>query len=289
MNPDLPAGDPGAPMEERSLIKIFGSRTQADVAVSELEARGIECWTTTDDAGGMLPNLTAPGGVKLFVRKTDAEAAAALLDVPGVPGKFTGVKPASPNHVISTLATLFLGFVAGVGICVVYSALPASHKGTHVYYSSFGGGHNNKELIYENGYLSKVYKDRNGDGKWDYWAQYDKDGREESMSEDNNFDGKPDEFWYYTNEQPVRMQKDTYFSGVPDETVYYKNGLPAQTDWIPNGSTSITKRCLFTNAVLYQVLRDTAGHGYFDQQVIYNAFDDPIATNSVNLPITPSP
>jgi hypothetical protein len=36
-----------------------------------------------DDGGGMLPNLAAPGGVRLLVRASDATAALALLAEPG--------------------------------------------------------------------------------------------------------------------------------------------------------------------------------------------------------------
>jgi uncharacterized membrane protein YvbJ len=61
-------------------IRIFSSHDTAELARSNLEARGIECWVNADDCGGMYPNLTAPGGVRLVVRASDAEAAMALLN-----------------------------------------------------------------------------------------------------------------------------------------------------------------------------------------------------------------
>ncbi|MGH7952187.1 MAG: hypothetical protein ACREFE_09745 [Limisphaerales bacterium] len=63
-------------------IRIFSSHTSADLAAANLEAHGIECWLNADDCGGMYPNLTVTGGVRLVVRASDAEAAMALLNVP---------------------------------------------------------------------------------------------------------------------------------------------------------------------------------------------------------------
>jgi Putative prokaryotic signal transducing protein len=60
-------------------IQTFGSREAAELAASNLRAHGIECWIQADDCGGMLPNLSAAGGVQLLVRDSDTEAALALL------------------------------------------------------------------------------------------------------------------------------------------------------------------------------------------------------------------
>jgi len=47
-------------------IHIFSSHDTAELARSNLEAHGIKCCVNADDCGGMYPNLTAPGGVRLF-------------------------------------------------------------------------------------------------------------------------------------------------------------------------------------------------------------------------------
>src|SRR5882757_11047126 len=60
-------------------LRIFSSHDTANIARSNLEAHGIECWINSEDASGMLPNLTAPGGVRLSVRASAAEAAMPLL------------------------------------------------------------------------------------------------------------------------------------------------------------------------------------------------------------------
>lgn len=60
-------------------IRIFTSHESADIAAANLRAHDIECWTMSDDAGGILPNLTAPAGVRLIVNKADAGEALELL------------------------------------------------------------------------------------------------------------------------------------------------------------------------------------------------------------------
>lgn len=61
-------------------IRTFTSHHAANIARSNLEAHGIGCWINADDCGGWYTNLTAPGGVRLLVRASDAEAAIALLN-----------------------------------------------------------------------------------------------------------------------------------------------------------------------------------------------------------------
>lgn len=60
-------------------IKIFGSRTEAEIAKSALTARHIDSYLDTDDAGGMVPSL--PEGVRLYVKKGDALKAKELLHI----------------------------------------------------------------------------------------------------------------------------------------------------------------------------------------------------------------
>lgn len=62
------------------VIRNFSSQDTAELAAANLEAHGIEYWVNADDCGGMYPNLTAAGGVRLLVRASDAEAAIALLN-----------------------------------------------------------------------------------------------------------------------------------------------------------------------------------------------------------------
>lgn len=77
---------------KRITIRTFASHESADLAAANLEAHGIECWVNADDCGGWYSNLTAPGGVRLLVRVTDAEAAIALLNVEISPAEINRIE-----------------------------------------------------------------------------------------------------------------------------------------------------------------------------------------------------
>lgn len=64
------------------VVRTFGNREAANLAVAQLEANGIAAWITADDGGGLLPNLALAQGVSVFVSESDAEAARELLSLP---------------------------------------------------------------------------------------------------------------------------------------------------------------------------------------------------------------
>ena len=67
------------------LIHTYGSRFEADIAKSALEAAGIGALVRADDAGGFRPSLWVGTGVQLFVADVDAERAAEILDTTAHP------------------------------------------------------------------------------------------------------------------------------------------------------------------------------------------------------------
>jgi hypothetical protein len=72
-------------MSEGELVVVhtFGSRPEADLAKSALDAAGIDAIIQADTAGGMRPHLAfAGGGFQVVVRAEDAAAARDILDLP---------------------------------------------------------------------------------------------------------------------------------------------------------------------------------------------------------------
>lgn len=67
--------------EEPELVTVrtFTNDLEANVAKGALEAFGIDCMLSRDDAGGQRPHLAFSGGVRLLVRAEDAERAAEVL------------------------------------------------------------------------------------------------------------------------------------------------------------------------------------------------------------------
>ena len=65
---------------ELVVVRTFLDRIEADLAVSALEAAGIDAMVRGDDAGGVQPGLWEGNGVDVIVRSEDADAAREVLD-----------------------------------------------------------------------------------------------------------------------------------------------------------------------------------------------------------------
>ena len=61
------------------VVHTFPNEVAAHVARVSLDAHGIEAILLSDDAGGMLPTLQFLHGVRLAVRRADAELARRVL------------------------------------------------------------------------------------------------------------------------------------------------------------------------------------------------------------------
>jgi len=269
-------------------IRVFTSHDAAEVAATNLEAHGIQCWLNSDDAGGMLPNLTAPGGVRLLVRAADAVAAIALLDAQVSPREINQIETeavaAAPPETVppkklalgQIMFSAVIGVILGVMLCLLYQR--ANNLGTKTYYHYTADGKRDEAWIYRDGHLVELMKDRNLDGAWDQWIYYEH-GRVVRSELDNNFDGKPDEIWTYSNGFPVALEKDNDFNGIPDEFCTYKFGILQQVDMRPNGAKFATQRWIYQNGVLVEILRGGDSNGNFKEVVRYDPFFNPISTN----------
>jgi hypothetical protein len=158
-------------------IRIFGSHDAAELARSNLESHGIGCWVNADDCGGMYPNLTAAGGVRLLVRVSDAEAAIALLNAQASPAEINQIETeavisAPPETVpLKKLAwgQILFGIVIGLILCLLYEW--ANNFRTKTYYHH-ANGKVDKMWVYRNERLAEFSEDRNLDGVWDHWVHY---------------------------------------------------------------------------------------------------------------------
>jgi hypothetical protein len=266
-------------------IRIFTSHEAANLAAANLQAHGIHCWINADDGGGMLPNLAAPGGVRLLVQASDAAAASAILteqisaaeisaqneNEAGIPSTAT----AAPRKKFAP-GQIFLGIVAGVLLCLLYQWY--GHFGKKINYHYTKDGKADEARIYSDGHQVEFKRDRNLDGAWDEWAYYE-NGRIATLKIDNNFDGKPDEICTYSNGTLITMEKDTDFNGTPDMFCTYKYGVVQQVDIMPNGAKYATQRHLYQNGVLVEILREGDAAGNFKEVVRYDPFFNPISTN----------
>ena len=68
------------------VVHSFGSRPEADMAVSALEAAGFDAMVQSDTGGGMRPSIAWAGvGFQVLVREEDLTAARDILDLPAKP------------------------------------------------------------------------------------------------------------------------------------------------------------------------------------------------------------
>jgi hypothetical protein len=278
--PPEPGPAKGGPRDETKTVVVhtFISHEAAQLAASNLEAHGIKCWISADDAGGMLPNLTAAGGVRLSVITSDAEAAVALLSAQASPveirqAETEAVASSSPEPAPAGKAApgqmlfgIVTGMILGVVLCLSYQW--TNTIGTKTYYH-YHQGTPDEEWIYRNGQLVEHLQDRNRDGIWDHWTYYEH-GSPGRAEYDNNFDGKPDEWWTYSDDGSDTLQKDTDFNGIPDEFYTYKNRVIQQLDIKPNGLTYVITREILKNGVLTETWRGGDSNGIFKQIVKYD-------------------
>jgi hypothetical protein len=275
------------------IIITFGTRAEAALAAAQLEANGIACRIAADDCAGMLPSLSQAQGVRVLVPAHQAAAARELLDLPPapVPDTISAAVPEPASFSRISFGQILFGIVLGaLATWALQGGVPAKSAGwrtTHYHYAD--NGMMDEEWLYKDGRLTCHLADRNLDGSFDLWTYYDADGYVERTEEDNNFDGRPDEFWSYSNSALVAMEKDSDFNGVSDEFYTYKFRIPQQLDIKPNGSKFTTVREFFSNGVLTEVWRGGDSNGNFKEKVSYDPFLNPLHTNSPFHPLLSAP
>jgi len=273
-------------------IRTFTSHDSANIARSNLEAHGIECWIKSDDCAGWYTNLTAPGGVCLFVRASDAEEAIGLLNAE--PSNPDDSEMNIPSDTTPENKNSFVPVAIVVGIVVLLCLLffvtrdkptgrdnlgtTTQYIGATTQYHYAQDGKPDEAWIYQNGHLMEYREDRNHDGNWDHWVYYEH-GQRVRSDLDNNFDGKADEWWTFSDDGKDTLQKDTDFNGIPDEFCTYKNEIIQQANMRPNGSKFITEREIFQNGVLTEIWSGGDSNGNFKEDVRYDPFFNPISTN----------
>ncbi|MEI6245631.1 MAG: DUF2007 domain-containing protein [Acidobacteriota bacterium] len=68
-----------------AIIRTFNNEIEAEMAMSALEAAGIESVMLRDDCGGVQPAMGLTAGVRVQIHDDDVEAATEVLDAPTEP------------------------------------------------------------------------------------------------------------------------------------------------------------------------------------------------------------
>ena len=65
-----------------AIVRTFSNEIEAEMAMSALEAAGIESAMKRDDCGGVQPAMGLTGGVQVIVNDEDLEVATEVLEEP---------------------------------------------------------------------------------------------------------------------------------------------------------------------------------------------------------------
>jgi hypothetical protein len=275
-------------MDESRLIalKVFNSRSEAEIAAAALRAYGFESTISPDDAGGMLAPMGSGSGVKLLVLSAQADAAKLVLDHElssrnGFNASSEDPQAASGfTRMERMLFALIVGILIGGGAHWLYTEARTRGERTFSYDLS-GDGRDDEVWVYANGSPVSRKVDQNRDGIFDYWERYE-DGFLSHYEQDQNRDGKVDLWGSY---QPLdlsgQVSMDTDFDGTPDSVTFCMSSLIQRTDWLPNGTTNIVKRDLYSHGVYTEELHDLDRNGTFDISIRFDFMGNPISTNPV--------
>jgi hypothetical protein len=309
---DLPkctAAPPPAAAESMVILRAFSTELEAQAAAQMLLAAGIPNLVAADNCGGAFPPLEIYRGVQILVRAADLErACVALADFEAeqpevdaetaeragtVPGAEDGVAGGAPGEWSSVQKT-WLGFLIGLGLgAALTSAIlnrdDARSGSTYtgvVEDDTDGDGKTDRWTQYRRGRLERDEVDRNYDGKPDAWS-YFSGGRIARSEEDQNFDGKVDTWTHYSEGRPATSNADTDFSGRPDVLYFHRAGEVFRADWIDQDSGELWKRDGYRHGYLHESLLDTDRDGVFDRKITYDAFEQPIRTETIQEPVRP--
>jgi hypothetical protein len=268
---------------EAVLVKTFHSSPDAEMAAGILRANGIAVWLLADDCGGMYPFLDAAEGIRLFVRSVDADAAKTLLAATPQSAEESALlaptRQIAPSRTKLSFPQIAAGMIAGILLWLLYQH--TSQLGTHTYaYDNNGDAVPDNFMVYQNSRCIEQSFDRNFDGKPDSWDYYDADGKRKEVLSDDNFDGRIDGAWRYTNGVAVEAKLDTDFNGTTDVTYSFQNDLLKEAVWKPNGSMIVSLRQFFRHGMLAEEWRDINMDGNFDATNRFDAFQKEIHTKT---------
>lgn len=108
--------------EKTTIVEIYSTRRDAEIALEYLNDQGMEAFISADDAGGLHPQLQQTHGVKLLMLASDAEKARKKLSnarLLNAEPELTSIDTASTqNEQVSWIGNLFL-ILAAVAIAII--------------------------------------------------------------------------------------------------------------------------------------------------------------------------
>lgn len=73
-----------------AVVRVFSTEIEAEMAMSALEAAGIESVMRRDDCGGVQPAMGLTAGIQVVVPDEDLDSATEVLDAPAEDAEHAG-------------------------------------------------------------------------------------------------------------------------------------------------------------------------------------------------------
>lgn len=227
-----------------TVVKSYGSLSDAYLAKSILEAAGVEADILDEYVAGNAPYLLGPSGIRLSVADEDAAAAREALGLPPLPD------PAPRKSGTAPVWAAIVVFLAGLTILIA---------GMRQYHPFSADGTYWRDI------------DRNHDGKTDVRIEFDSRGRPVRAFLDNNFDGIWDVRITYEDGVIKKMESDPGFDGTFPMTCDYENGVPVLQIVRPGGHGAEISRTEFKDGVIARIWRDNDRCGHWQERIDYDA------------------
>ena len=133
----------------------------------------------------------------------------------------------------------------------------------------FNGKADYFEELYPNGKLKSLIKDKTGDGKGNFFNNFDKNGQIVKVMIDRNKDKILDYYADYVNGKLAKIKLDKNYDKKIDQVNYYVKGVKKEARLDTNGDGRIDQWLYFKKGICVEARLDTNKNGKVNEWIYY--------------------
>ncbi len=271
------------------MINIFTARDliEGNLVKGLLESHGIETRVNGEYLQGGIGELPPTGHITLSVSEEDEKAAREIIrkyenNEYRITDDMTVTGDSAPlsrpvmkdDGPFNQFMTLILGMVIGIAVMIVIYLVPGEKYG----HDKNGDGIVDEHHVYKAERLVAFESDRNFDGEFDLWLEYNMDGMPGNYKSDDDFDGKVDSWGEYRDGLLSLINQDSNKDGVVDLRSYLKDELVHKVEFYDLESGRLVKVQHFNSFKLTSQEVDGDGDGRLDKVIHYDEYEEPVNT-----------